>query len=123
MGSLGLVLSIQFPFAGNYWYALTLLAPYAGVYYWQNASIENSAQVRLETSDDGMTTDIVVRAEKEELDRFQDTLGYSQKGMVYVKSIFDREGDEEGEEAAPAAAAPAKPAAQPIPEESPARDL
>lgn len=91
LGSLGLVLSIQFPSIGNYWYALALLSPYAGIYYWQNASKENEAAVKLETTDDAKTTDITVRAEKEELDRFQEVLGYPIKGMEYVKGIFEQD--------------------------------
>ncbi len=38
LGSTALVLSIAAPFGGTYWYALTLLSPLAGGYYWQRGS-------------------------------------------------------------------------------------
>ncbi len=44
----------------------------------------------METSDDEQTTSIVAQGGKEDLERFAKTLGLVQRGMVYVKGIFDQ---------------------------------
>eukprot|EP00903_Cladosiphon_okamuranus_P006366 g6235.t1 len=92
--TLALVLQIQFPAIGNYWFLLTLLSPYAGVYYWQNGSRNDKAQVRLETSDDDTTTEIFITGAAEELDRLSKTMGYMEKGMIRVKGILEGEAPE-----------------------------
>ncbi len=46
LGSTALVLSIAAPFGGSYWYALTLLSPLAGGYYWQRGSRVEEVAVR-----------------------------------------------------------------------------
>ena len=46
LGSTALVLSIAAPFGGTYWYALTLLSPLAGGYYWQRGSRVEEVAVR-----------------------------------------------------------------------------
>ncbi|KAG5177103.1 CPLD51 protein required for cyt b6 assembly [Tribonema minus] len=89
LGTLSLVLQIQFPDFGTYWYLLTLLSPYAGVYYWNNAQRKDKAQVRLETTDDDTTVEIRITAGEEELDRMAKTMGYQQKGMIRVKGILE----------------------------------
>lgn len=38
LASTALVLSIAVPFGGNWWYAMTLLSPLAGVYYLQKGT-------------------------------------------------------------------------------------
>jgi Cofactor assembly of complex C subunit B len=43
--SIHATLQIQFPDIGGLWYLLTLVSPYAGIYYWQNASRKDKAQV------------------------------------------------------------------------------
>ena len=40
------MLSIAAPFGGSYWYALTLLSPLAGGYYWQRGSRVEEVAVR-----------------------------------------------------------------------------
>ena len=47
LGSTALVLSIAAPFGGSYWYALTLLSPLAGGYYWQRGSRVEEVAVRV----------------------------------------------------------------------------
>ena len=47
LGSAGLVLSILFPDIGAKAYLLTLLSPYAGIYYWNNAQREDKVKVLL----------------------------------------------------------------------------
>jgi len=91
LGSLALVLSIQFQEIGQNFFWMTLLAPYAGVYYWKNADREETAEVKLEIADDERTVDLVIAAGKEELERFARTMDYCEKGMVRVKGIFEGE--------------------------------
>lgn len=42
------------------------------------------------TSDDEMTTDILVEGDKEEIERMRDELGLWEKGKVYVKGILEK---------------------------------
>lgn len=91
LGTLSLVLQIQFPDVGALWYALPLVSPYAGLYYWNNASRIEKAQVRLETAEDDSLTEIKILAGEEELDRMAKTMGYEQKGMVRVKGLLEDE--------------------------------
>ncbi|CBN79123.1 CPLD51 protein required for cyt b6 assembly [Ectocarpus siliculosus] len=109
--TLALVLQIQFPAIGNYWFLLTLLSPYAGVYYWQNGSRNDKAQVRLETSDDDTLTEIYITGAAEELDRLSKTMGYMEKGMIRVKGLL--EGEAPAAPVVPAVPAPAAPVEEP----------
>ncbi|CAN0071596.1 unnamed protein product, partial [Ectocarpus fasciculatus] len=109
--TLALVLQIQFPTIGNYWFLLTLLSPYAGVYYWQNGSRNDKAQVRLETSDDDTLTEIYITGAAEELDRLSKTMGYMEKGMIRVKGLL--EGEAPAAPVVPAVPAPAAPVEEP----------
>lgn len=104
--TLALVLQIQFPAIGNYWFLLTLLSPYAGVYYWQNGSRNDKAKVRLETSDDEKTTELYINGAEEELDRLSKTMGFMEKGKIRVRGLLEPEAVE-----APMPAAPATPSA------------
>jgi len=92
LGSLGLVLSILLPDVGAKAYLLTLLSPYAGIFYWNNAQREDTVKVKMETSDDGQTTAVVAQGGKEDLERFAKTMGFVERGKVYVRGIF--EGDD-----------------------------
>ncbi|CAM9892500.1 unnamed protein product [Discosporangium mesarthrocarpum] len=89
--TLALVLQIQFPAVGNYWFLLTLLSPYAGVYYWQNASRNDKAKVRLETSEDEDVTELFVTAAEEELDRLSKTMNFQEKGKIRIKGLLETE--------------------------------
>ena len=89
LGSLGLVLSILVPDIGGNFYLLTLLSPYAGIYYWRNAQRVEEVQVKLETSDDDQMTSIIALGGKEDLERFSKTLQLPERGKVYVKGLFD----------------------------------
>eukprot|EP00640_Fibrocapsa_japonica_P002551 CAMPEP_0113935456 /NCGR_PEP_ID=MMETSP1339-20121228/2596_1 /TAXON_ID=94617 /ORGANISM="Fibrocapsa japonica" /LENGTH=254 /DNA_ID=CAMNT_0000937609 /DNA_START=192 /DNA_END=957 /DNA_ORIENTATION=- /assembly_acc=CAM_ASM_000762 len=89
LASLALVLQIQFQDIGEKWFLITLLSPYAGIYYWKNGSRVDEAKVKLEIDDDEKFIDVIVQAEKEELERFEKTLGFQRKGMVKVKGIFE----------------------------------
>ncbi|CAM9950093.1 unnamed protein product [Laminaria digitata] len=111
--TLALVLQIQFPAIGNYWFLLTLLSPYAGVYYWQNGSRNDKAKVRLETSDDEKTTELYITGAEEELDRLSKTMGFMEKGKIRVRGLLEPEAAEAPTSpATPAAVAVEEPAAQ-----------
>mmetsp|Transcript_29954 Transcript_29954/g.41159 ORF Transcript_29954/g.41159 Transcript_29954/m.41159 type:complete len:288 (-) Transcript_29954:58-921(-) len=89
LGSLGLVLSVLFPDVGAKAYAITLLSPYAGLYYWNNAQSENQVKVKMETSDDEETVSITAEGGKEDLERFSQRLALTERGKVYVRGLFD----------------------------------
>ena len=74
LGSFGLVLSILLPDVGAKSYLITLLSPYAGIYYWNNAQREDVVKVKMETSDDDQTTSIIAQGGKEDLERFSKAL-------------------------------------------------
>ncbi|KAJ1442936.1 hypothetical protein B484DRAFT_441841 [Ochromonadaceae sp. CCMP2298] len=93
LGSLALVLSILFPDVGSKAYVITLLSPYAGIYYWNNASREDQVAVKMETSDDEQTTSITAQGGKEDLERFAKTLGLPVRGMEYVPGLLAYNGD------------------------------
>ncbi|KAL0020826.1 hypothetical protein WJX79_004115 [Trebouxia sp. C0005] len=89
LGSTALVLSIAAPFGGTYWYALTLLSPLAGGYYWQRGSRVEEVAVKMVTADDDSTTDIVVEGDQEEVTRMSKELQLVEKGKVYVKGLLE----------------------------------
>eukprot|EP01039_Chlorochromonas_danica_P007485 gene7487-8276_t len=89
LGSAGLILSILLPDVGNNAYYITLLSPYAGIYYWKNAQREDVVTVKMETSDDDQTTSLIATGEREELDRLAVALKLAERGKVYVKGIFE----------------------------------
>lgn len=47
--------------------------------------------------EDGSLSEIVVRGDDEQVERMRKELGLSEKGMVYVKGIFERQQEEEEE--------------------------
>lgn len=91
LGSLALVLSIQFQDIGQKFFYMTLVAPYAGFYYWNRASREDEARVRLEVSDNEEKIEVSLIATKEEQERFSSALKFDEKGMIRVKGIFESE--------------------------------
>jgi len=93
LGSLALVLSILLPDVGAKAYAITLLSPYAGIYYWNNAQREDKVAIKMETSDDEQLTTLVAQGGKEDLERFSKSLGLPERGKVYVKGLFELEND------------------------------
>lgn len=89
LASTALVLSIAAPWGGNWWYSMCLISPAAGAYYLKNANRTEEFKVKMVTSDDDLTTDIVVEGDDEEIDRFRKELGMMEKGMEYVKGILE----------------------------------
>lgn len=92
--SLGLVLQIQFqdlelPVIGQpNWYLLTLLSPYAGLYYWKQGDRVDECEVKLEASDDDTKNEITVQGSDEEMERMWRTLEWQEKGMVKVEGLL-----------------------------------
>ena len=89
LASFGLVLSILNADLGSKAYLITLLSPYAGIYYWNNAERVDIVKVRMETSDDEQITTVTVQGGKEDLERFAKTLQLPERGKVYMKGVFD----------------------------------
>ncbi|GLI71590.1 hypothetical protein VaNZ11_016830 [Volvox africanus] len=89
MASVALVLSILVPSVGNWWYGLTAVSPAAYAYYMQKGTRPEQFKVKMVTSDDEKTTDIVVEGDKEEIERFWKELGLVEKGKVYVKGMLE----------------------------------
>ncbi|KAK3256102.1 Protein COFACTOR ASSEMBLY OF COMPLEX C SUBUNIT B ccb1, chloroplastic [Cymbomonas tetramitiformis] len=84
-----LVGTIAKPEFGNAWYLLTALGPAGGWYYYSKAERTEQIKVKLVTSDDDLTNEIVLQGDAEEIERFRKTLEVMEKDMVYVKGIFE----------------------------------
>ena len=80
-----------FPELGAKAYLITLLSPYAGIYYWNNAQRIDEVKVKIEISDDEQVTTVVAQGDKEDLERFSKTLSLPERGKIYVKGIFEGE--------------------------------
>ena len=71
---LGLVFSFQFPTVGNLFLGLTLLAPIAGVFYWQKAGRVEKVLLKVETmvtQDQTAKSLITITAHRDELIQLQ----------------------------------------------------
>jgi hypothetical protein len=117
LGSVGLVLSIAVPEGGNNWFWLMTLSPLAyvyathlsttkneystanvltvvscwsrGVYYWTKASRKEEIKVKMILSDDQSLSEILVRGDDVQVEQMRKELKFSEKGMIYVKGIFE----------------------------------
>lgn len=47
--------------------------------------------MKMTVGEDGSLSEIVVRGDDEQVERMRKELGLSEKGMVYVKGIFERQ--------------------------------
>ncbi|OVA17357.1 Protein of unknown function DUF3529 [Macleaya cordata] len=90
LASVGLVLTITVPDVGDKWYYLTILSPLAGLYYWKKASRKEQIKVKMLVSEDGTLSEIVVQGDDQQIEQMRKELQLSEKGMVYVKGIFER---------------------------------
>lgn len=68
---------------------MTLVSPLAGVYYWENAAQVEEVKVKLVTNDNDSETDIRVQGPVDAVEDFRRALSLNEKGMVYVKGIFE----------------------------------
>ncbi|KAJ0988729.1 hypothetical protein J5N97_007085 [Dioscorea zingiberensis] len=90
LASVALVLTIAVPEGGNNWFWLTVLSPSAGLYYWRQASRKEEIKVKMIVAEDGSLSEIVVRGDDQQVDQMRKELQLSEKGMIYVKGIFER---------------------------------
>lgn len=90
LASIGLVLTITFPDIGNNWFYLTTLSPLAGIYYWTRASRKEQIQVKIMLGDDGSLSEIIVQGDDQQVDLMRRELQLTEKGMIYVKGMFER---------------------------------
>lgn len=89
LASVGLVLTITFPDVGNNWFWLTILSPLAGAYYWKRASRKEQIKVKMLVAEDGTLSEIIVQGDDQQVEQMRKELQLSEKGMVYVKGIFE----------------------------------
>merc|ERR1712060_440700 len=87
--SLGLVVSIAVPSVGDKAYWIAAISPLAGAYYWKAAGRIEEVKVKMVTSDDELTTDIVVEGPEEELESMRKELEFNEKGMILIKGILE----------------------------------
>jgi hypothetical protein len=60
------------------------------VYYWTRASRKEQIQVKIIVADDESSTDVIVQGDDEQIDRLRRELSLMEKGMVYVKGLFEQ---------------------------------
>jgi Cofactor assembly of complex C subunit B len=61
-----------------------------GVYYWAKASRKEQIKVKMMVDDNGTLSEIIVRGDDEQVEQMRKELRLSEKGMVYVKGIFEQ---------------------------------
>ncbi|KAH9613874.1 hypothetical protein KSS87_017254 [Heliosperma pusillum] len=90
LASVALVLTITFPDVGNNWFWITALSPLAGAYYWKRASRKEQIKVKMTVGEEGKLSEIVVQGDDVQVEQFRKELQLNEKGMVYVKGLFER---------------------------------
>ncbi len=60
------------------------------MYYWTRASRKEQIQVKIIVADDESSTDVIVQGDDEQIDRLRRELSLMEKGMVYVKGLFEQ---------------------------------
>lgn len=60
------------------------------MYYWTKAARKEEIKVKMLVADDGTLTEIVVQGDDQQVEQMRRELQLSEKGMVYVKGIFER---------------------------------
>lgn len=74
----------------NWWFVSTLFSPFAGKYYLDNVERLDQVSVIVNTDEeDFLWHDIYIQGDEKEIDRFQKTCDLREKGMIYIKGIFD----------------------------------
>ncbi|KAF8050077.1 hypothetical protein N665_2050s0001 [Sinapis alba] len=90
LASVGLVLTITVPDFGNNWFFITILSPLAGAYYWKKASRKEEIKVKMMVGENGKLNEVVVQGDDVQVEEMRKDLQLSEKGMVYVKGLFER---------------------------------
>ncbi|XP_050383112.1 protein COFACTOR ASSEMBLY OF COMPLEX C SUBUNIT B CCB1, chloroplastic [Argentina anserina] len=91
LASVALVLTITVPDFGNNWFWITALSPLAGAYYWKRASRKEQIKVKMIVLDEGTQSEVVVQGDDQQVEQMRKELKLSEKGMVYVKGLFERD--------------------------------
>jgi hypothetical protein len=73
------------------WFLLTLVAPYAGIYYWRSGDRVDDCQFKLEANDDETENSIAVLGSEEEIERMWRTLEWQEKGMIKVPGLMGKQ--------------------------------
>mmetsp|Transcript_9975 Transcript_9975/g.11065 ORF Transcript_9975/g.11065 Transcript_9975/m.11065 type:complete len:101 (+) Transcript_9975:43-345(+) len=83
-------LLLALPFIGEpNWFYLCLIAPYAGLYYWQSGDRVDDVKVKLASNDDDTENEITIEGNDEELERMWRALELREKGMVKVEGLLE----------------------------------
>ncbi|MGK3753729.1 MAG: hypothetical protein ACI8RD_006036 [Bacillariaceae sp.] len=70
------------------WYYLTLLSPYAGIYYWRSGDRTDEFSIKLEANDEETENSINVQGSEDEIERMWRALEWQEKGMVKVPGLL-----------------------------------
>lgn len=71
------------------WFLLTLLSPYAGLYYWRAGDRVDECSIKLVANDAETENMMVVQGPEEEIERMWRTMDWQEKGMVKVPGLLD----------------------------------
>lgn len=91
LASVALVLTITYPDFGNNWFWITLLSPLSGIYYWKRAARKEQIKVKMLVGEDGTLSEVVVQGDDQQVEQLRKELLLNEKGMVYVKGLFERQ--------------------------------
>lgn len=61
----------------------------SGAYYWKRASRKEQIKVKMIVAEDGTLSEIIVQGDDQQVEQMRKELQLSEKGMVYVKGIFE----------------------------------
>lgn len=60
------------------------------MYYWKKASRKEEIKVKMMVEEKGRLNEIVVQGDDVQVEEMRKELQLSEKGMVYVKGLFER---------------------------------
>lgn len=63
---------------------------FRGAYYWKKASRKEEIKVKMMVGEEGKLSEIVVQGDDVQVEEMRKELQLSEKGMVYVKGLFER---------------------------------
>lgn len=71
------------------WYLLSLLSPYAGLYYWRSGDRVDDCEVKLSANDEETQNEITIMGSEDEIERMWRTLELVEKGMVKIEGLLE----------------------------------
>jgi hypothetical protein len=84
--------NVELPIIGTpNWYYLTLISPYAGIYYWRSGDRTDEFSIKLEANDEETENSINVQGSEDEIERMYKALEWQEKGMIKVAPLFGGE--------------------------------